>query len=183
MHTRRVLFFSLKSGVVFPVQLGAADIDVLLVEGLDIEAVRLRTLQPEPVAGRGEVRIGKHLGVTRIRFAAEVVVLAQVLAHDEVLHGVFLTGRTGKQRDIGTRLVLVLGVRERHCARDEAGQHERQCTFLLVMVDHLMYSGSDYQLRALGEVELGCLTRLWPLSLQNYRQASAISRTRAPQPP
>src|SRR5438876_1923443 len=67
------------------------------------------------------------------------MVLAQVLAHDEVLHGVFLTGGTGKE--IGARLVLVLPAGERRCARDEAGQYERQCTFLLKMADHVGYSG------------------------------------------
>src|SRR5205809_81692 len=78
------------------------------------------------------------------------MVLAQVLAHDEVLHRVFLTGRTAEE--IGARLVVVLPVGERRCARDEAGQHERQCTFLLKIADHVGYSGSGYELRALCEV-------------------------------
>ena len=41
---RVVLLLALKSGVVLPLQLGAADVNVLLVEGLDVEAVRLWTL-------------------------------------------------------------------------------------------------------------------------------------------
>src|SRR6266536_3751827 len=67
------------------------------------------------------------------------MVLAQVLAHDEVLHRIFLTGRTGEE--IGARLVLVPPAGERRCARDEAGQYERQCAFLLKMADHVGYSG------------------------------------------
>jgi len=131
-----VLLLALKSGVVLPLQLGAADVNVLLVKCLDVEAVRLWTLQPEPVAGRGEVHVGKDLGVTRIRFTAEVVVLAQVLAHDEVLHGVFLTSRTGKKWKIGARLLLFLPASERRCARDEAGQHSRQRKFRIMMSNH-----------------------------------------------
>src|SRR6185437_12039595 len=91
-------------------------------------------LQPEPVAGGGEVHVGKDLGVTRIRFTAEVVIFAQLLAHDEVLHGIFLTGRTGIDREIGTSLVLV---GECRYARDEAGHHQRQYKFLLKMADHV----------------------------------------------
>jgi hypothetical protein len=69
---------------------------MVLIENIYVEAIRRRTLEPEPIAAFRKVLIGKNCCVYGIRVAIHEFVDSVLLGHDEVFHDIGLALWTGK---------------------------------------------------------------------------------------
>ena len=60
---------SFECRIVGPSQLRRTDVDVILVKGLDVEAVRAGTLEPEPILTGGKILTGKYFRIYGVRLS------------------------------------------------------------------------------------------------------------------